>query len=865
MATDRRFSEDSDRSSLEISHLDSSTALILVHDDDDDDYFGDNSPVEDNSDEPQFQVVAKPSVSPLSPSIVFLHLLSPLLKLGAMLIPSAAMPLKYALPGILVFALASAFSQHLCYLLSRHLRKHAMEDIVPQVFARGRGKEKHRNMLRRVTKLCVGATRLLLCIVYFQEAINNILPLVPKALSISPRLVLTILFGVPLLPLSTTLSFSSLRIIFASSVSIISYIAWFICVAIAHAHGTLRSSAGWPSMGMLWQGVTVIAFAYTRPTTLHLSSALARYKPPTVASKSPKYRSFDTLSLLSLAVATCMILPLAFFSTLSKDSAPPSGRGVPQTKQPIAIFQTITLLLAIPPLIISMPTLPIPQRLHHLTGPTVTKTVMVVLLLASSILPAFLLSVVNNLALILTLCSTFFVPAFLHIVVHNFKRPLSIIVPTHPSTPITTHSPAHPEPSTPISANDELLQRKERLLQKRQFRKRLVWDLGAWIMVVPLSGGGIFWAVELVEDVVRWLREDKSTLGRVSLASRIWALSCRPRLFHTVIVQLNSASQFWDLVHSPHNTLIDNIPSLTFCAGDASDYLAFDSAIAQTLPIFPNVGTVGVQRISSHADIRGMQSWMRSKLPGIKELVICGMTVCRSQSIEEFVRSFPGLESLYLSEVLFDHPVGSILVLGILYPSGRNVPAHEVPKLESLALFTLSTRSIDPVKLALRDSSGHLRSLTFRFPDIDNNASVSGQFVSMIDLRQNPNLEKFRIGVGLAYTGPDGHIASLPDILRLFNQLSNHTKLRSVTIAALFMYASDLDGTEDRAHFWHAVDVLFGDGKNSNFPGLKSLIIEMTPRDDSPLSYEEFVAYMSNKLPRVKERGLLQFEQQSWF
>ena len=64
--------------------------------------------------------------------------------------------------------------------------------------------------------------------------------------------------------------------------------------------------------------------------------------------------------------------------------------------------------------------------------------------------------------------------AALHIVVHNFKSPLAIVLPRA----------AGPEA-------DELLRRKERMLQRRRLGKRLVWDIVAWALVIIFGVGGV--------------------------------------------------------------------------------------------------------------------------------------------------------------------------------------------------------------------------------------------------------------------------------------------------------------------------------------------------------------------------------------
>ena len=91
---------------------------------------------------------------------------------------------------------------------------------------------------------------------------------------------------------------------------------------------------------------------------------------------------------------------------------------------------------------------------------------------------------------------TFFCSAVVHVIAHFFKRPLAIVMP-QASTPHTSavrggsgSGSGSPQSGRP----DELLLRKERALQRKQFKKRVVWDVGVWGMFV---GGtmGLVWVV----------------------------------------------------------------------------------------------------------------------------------------------------------------------------------------------------------------------------------------------------------------------------------------------------------------------------------------------------------------------------------
>ena len=72
--------------------------------------------------------------------------------------------------------------------------------------------------------------------------------------------------------------------------------------------------------------------------------------------------------------------------------------------------------------------------------------------------------------------------AVLHITVHYFRRPLSIVLPTSVTR-------------TGDGEADELLQRKERTLQRRRLGRRLVWDAVSWVSVLLAGIGGSAWAV----------------------------------------------------------------------------------------------------------------------------------------------------------------------------------------------------------------------------------------------------------------------------------------------------------------------------------------------------------------------------------
>lgn len=200
---------------------------------------------------------------------------------------------------------------------------------------------------------------------------------------------------------------------------------------------------------------------------------------------------------------------------------------------------SLTLLFGVPQVLITIPTFPpgsfewfqvgyrhsMPEVLSRML--LFFKKLMVPLLLVALmfITTSFELTTpVRLLTITLTTFATYFIPAILHVLVHTFKSPLSIVLPStyfsssFATTPIARQSytnlpapgsnsgtditssfgPGNNDTQSVTSAcphtssssrarhtniqleNDELLKRKERALQKRQMRRRIVWDIWAW-------------------------------------------------------------------------------------------------------------------------------------------------------------------------------------------------------------------------------------------------------------------------------------------------------------------------------------------------------------------------------------------------
>ncbi|KAK0188123.1 hypothetical protein F5146DRAFT_1226459 [Armillaria mellea] len=481
----RRLSISSSGSSSPVlSSLDSSSALILVHDDDNNTRYDDD----DNDTDAPFEI-GRPFVQPLEPSVVLLYLLSPFLKLGATLLPHTRLPLKLGLPALFLFAVLAAFTRRLWYMLARYTRKSDVEDIVLDSFARGRGrgKERLRSVLRSVVRGGTGALRVGLAALYIRVSAEVLLPLLPSDLPFSPEPVLCIGIAVVVLPFCLAQSLASKRIIYCAGLSVLTYVLWFILVAIAQHRGTLKTNPGWTKMGSLWQGITTIAFAFTSSTTLPLYASLKAGIPSVTTAKRPISHSFMPLSLISVAIAALLTFPLMIFASL-----PGQLRTEEQSEYSldpyIISLNALTLLLAVPSILVTSPSLPIPERVRQSTNVPLSKLAIFALASLVSLVPNVVFAVVSDVLLASCLSSTFILPAFLHIVIHYFKRPLSIIMPSTPG-------PYHRSGEASPSSHDELLQRKERALQRSQTRKRIIWDLGVWVLLLPVGGGGFIWAI----------------------------------------------------------------------------------------------------------------------------------------------------------------------------------------------------------------------------------------------------------------------------------------------------------------------------------------------------------------------------------
>ncbi|KAK7690291.1 hypothetical protein QCA50_006947 [Cerrena zonata] len=187
----------------------------------------------------------------------------------------------------------------------------------------------------------------------------------------------------------------------------------------------------------------------------------------------------------------------------------------------MALLNAITLALTIPLIVITCRVCHYPVALRRRSEVPVSKGVLYVVMVALGMVPQDWAHVLSDVVMVGAFFSTYVLPAAIHIIMHNFRRPLSIVIP--PSAPITpnpaytrdppylSNSHIYPSPSglsasSPLSASssrdDELLQRKEQTLQRRRLTRRIVWDIGVWVLLLPVGGGGLVWAAGRIAG--RW-------------------------------------------------------------------------------------------------------------------------------------------------------------------------------------------------------------------------------------------------------------------------------------------------------------------------------------------------------------------------
>lgn len=113
--------------------------------------------------------ITQPPIPPLPPSVVFLYLLSPYLRLGAIYVSDiGGASLAYCLAGLVVAATLSAFCRQIWFLLGRYLRKSSTEDILIYTFARRHRRMRKYGLARHTFTLISASFNILLAAMYLR-------------------------------------------------------------------------------------------------------------------------------------------------------------------------------------------------------------------------------------------------------------------------------------------------------------------------------------------------------------------------------------------------------------------------------------------------------------------------------------------------------------------------------------------------------------------------------------------------------------------------------------------------------------------------------------------------------------------------
>ncbi|KAI6137857.1 hypothetical protein EDD17DRAFT_1714402 [Pisolithus thermaeus] len=481
----------------------SSSALVLLPDTEPQDPYDLGSDDDESDDERDSQLeIQRLPIPHLDSALVFLYLLSPYLRLGALYITDGTEPISlwHGLLTLIFASSLSAFCRHLWFMLSRYLRKFTLEDILIEAFVRGRGQGRRHSFARTSIVCAIALFRVLLVAMYFQDSVNSVLQLVPEDMQsfAHPYIPAFLAFFVLVLSVSDTVA--AKPVIYASTLSAVSYAAWLIVVSHAHATGTVQSIMSRPQQGILWNIYSSIVFACTTTLTVPLSVSLAGSLVAWPA-KRHRARRFELLNACSAALAMFLMLPLVVFASLRVINM--NGRtSVISPGVLVPTFRTMTLSLAIPSVVVSSPM----PRLSHIGCYTHMNPVRFIFVLSAvllSIASPSVANIIRDLTLVLACSGTFLLPALTHITIHYFRRPLAIVLPQAPQS---VHASPRSSVSGPRSVSrpslDPLLQRKERYLQRRRLGKRLLWDAGIWLVLIPLCICAVVWVAGRL--IVKW-------------------------------------------------------------------------------------------------------------------------------------------------------------------------------------------------------------------------------------------------------------------------------------------------------------------------------------------------------------------------
>ncbi|KAG6334691.1 hypothetical protein ID866_4390 [Astraeus odoratus] len=478
----------------------SPSALVLLPDNErQDPYDLDSDDDTGENHDPQLEI-KKLYIPPLPPSCVFLYLLLPYLRLGVLYVSDSSISLLY---GILLLGFAmslSTFCRHLWFMLGRYLHKATLNDILVETFVRGRGQRCQHSFVRGLLNGAVALYMVFLAAVYMQDLVESVLPLVPEDLQPYSRLTISALLGFVVYVISTSNSLAAKPVIYSSSFSLASYLAWLIAVSHSYATGKLQPVASLSQRGVLWNGYSSIVFGCTTSLTVHLYASLTT-TPTTMPAKEHRARLFELLNVSSTALAMLLTLPLVILASSRTNIIVRQGTAGTLYNFLVPALRALTLLLSIPSVILSTPAPRNSCIMFHCSSVNLARVLNVIVVVVLSLSSTSVLNTLRDIVLVSACCGTFLLPGLAHITIHYLRRPMVIIVPQAPHViPDTRHSSRAGSISRP--SLDPLLQRKERALQRRRLGKRLLWDVGIWLVLMPACICSIFWAVGRV--VGKW-------------------------------------------------------------------------------------------------------------------------------------------------------------------------------------------------------------------------------------------------------------------------------------------------------------------------------------------------------------------------
>ncbi|KAL4069894.1 hypothetical protein V8B97DRAFT_558269 [Scleroderma yunnanense] len=428
------------------------------------------------------------TIPPLPASPVFLYLLSPYLGLGAFYIADGTASLWHALITLVLAASISAFCRHLWFMLGRYLRKVTLDDILIEAFVRGRGRGCKHSFSRSIISSVVALFRISLAAIYLRDSVHSLLPLVLEGIPSHSDICISALLGSVVLALSLSNTLAAKPVLYASGLSMVSYVAWLTALLHAYAIGILQPSDS-PQRGILWNQYSSIVFACTTSLTVPLSASLASTltDPPL---KEQRKRLFKLLNISSTTLGMLLILPVVIFTSIH----PNTGASESLSNMLVPIFRAGALLLSIPSIIISTPSLRFPHFIYRYSYVNPARLFTIICVVVLSLVPPSIAYILRDVTLIVACSGTFLLPALAHITIHYFRRPLAIIIPQAPRSVPGTPRSSGPGSSTRPSL-DPLLQRKERALQRRRLGRRLMWDIGIWLLLIPACASTFVWAV----------------------------------------------------------------------------------------------------------------------------------------------------------------------------------------------------------------------------------------------------------------------------------------------------------------------------------------------------------------------------------